>query len=144
MSDNQATVYAKQIARSFWDADKGAPFGYRDESDTEADTLTEVLDTADIPEDERDEYDTDNLPDGWRIASGMDYVSDALDFEYVVSSDRSYKHANVCIGLGGPNVWISTEDATVTVYWGDRSTQAIPRAVAEALDDALGELWDMG
>jgi hypothetical protein len=72
MSDNLARDYAQGIARGFRDADAGAPFGYRDESDTAADTLGDVLDTAGIPDAERDEYDADNLPDGWRAASAMD------------------------------------------------------------------------
>lgn len=144
MSDNLATDYAKRIARGFCDADDAAPFGYRDESDAEADTLTDVLDSADIPEDERDEYDADNLPDGWRVASAMDYVSDALDFRYIVDSDRTFRDAEICIAVGGPSAWINTQDATVVAYWGDKSTQSIPYAVRDALRDAMEELWDMG
>lgn len=138
-----ATEYAQRIAKAFY-ADSSAPFGYRDEADAEADTLDEVLDAAEVPADEREDYDAFNLPDEWRVASAMDYLTDALDFRYIVDSDRTYRHGEICIGLGGPNVWITTEDATVSVYWGAQSKQGIPYAVAEQLDEALGELWEMG
>lgn len=143
-SDNLAADYAKRIARGFYDADSDAPFGYRDDSDTEFDTLADVLDDAEIEGDDRDDYDADNLPDGYRVASGMDYVSEALDFRFEVGSDRAYRSGSICIGLGGPNVWINLDDATVAVYWGGTAREAIPYAVRDLLDDALEELWEMG
>lgn len=144
MTDNLATDYAKRIARGFYDAEEGAPFGYRHDDDRTADTLAEVLEAEEVPEDERDEYTADNLPDGWNVASPLDYVSDALDFRYVVSSDRSFVDAEICISLGGPTTWINTQDATVTVYWGDKATASIPYAVRDALREAMAELWESG
>jgi hypothetical protein len=74
----------------------------------------------------------------------MDYISDALDFRYIVDSDRTFRDAEICISLGGPTTWIYTEDATVNVWWDDRSTQSIPYAVRDALREAMEELWEMG
>jgi hypothetical protein len=144
MTENLALDYARRIARGFYDADDSAPFGYRHEDGEEADTLKDVLKAAGVKKKDRDDYDADNLPEGWEIRSAYDYLDDALDFRYIVDSDRSFRDAEICIALGGPNVWISTEDATVTVYWGDKSTQAIPYAVRDALREAMEELWEMG
>lgn len=144
MSDNLARDYAKSIARGFYDADAGAPFGYRDDADTAADTLGDVLEAAGIPDAERDDYDAENLPDGWRVASALDYVADALDIRYVVASDRTFRDGEVCISFGGPTAWISTDDAVVHVAWGGTATESIPYAVRDAIRDALEELWEMG
>jgi len=143
-TDNLAEDYAKQIARRFYDADPSAPFGYISDDGEEARTLSDVLTAAGIKKKHREDYDTDNLPEGWNVVSAMDYISDALDFRYIVDSDRTFRDAEICISLNGPATWIYTEDATVNVWWDSKGTQSIPFYVRDALREAMEELWEMG
>lgn len=151
-TENLAADYAERISRGFYDADPDAPFGYRDDSDTEYEALSDVLDhyaeENDLTLDERaeldDEYDAENLPDGYRVVSAHDYLADALDFRYTIASDRTYHSGEICIALGGPTAWLNLEDATVEVYWGGKAVESIPYAVRDALGSALEELWEMG
>jgi len=143
-TDNLAEDYAKQIARRFYDADPSAPFGYISDDGEEARTLSDVLAAAGIKKQHRNDYDADNLPEEWNVVSAMDYISDALDFRYIVDSDRTFRDAEICISLGGPTTWIYTEDATVNVWWGDKSTQSIPYYVRDALREAMAEMWEIG
>lgn len=136
MAQNLARDYADSMLKQITEAvDSGCPFGVVNlyTGDVFSD-MSEALDNTDADEQE-------NLG----AASGMDYLGDALDIKYIVNSDRSYLSAKVCIGYGGPNVWINTDTNELEVYWGSRAeTRALPAEFIRGLDDALGELWEMG
>jgi hypothetical protein len=69
-----------------------------------------------------------------------DYLKDALDIEYIVSSKKEYLGARVLIAFGGPNIWINTRTKTVEGYWWADSAHA--RFVDNlGLDDALAEIY---
>lgn len=77
-------------------------------------------------------------------ASGLDYLSDALDIQYVVNSDRSYHAARVLIAFGGPNAWVNTQTNQLEVaWWSEPVYRELPREFCEALDEALEELYGM-
>lgn len=77
--------------------------------------------------------------------SAMDYLSDALDIQYIVSSDRTYRAARVCIAFGGPTAWVNTQTGQLEVsWWSEPVYRDLPRKFIAGLDDALEELWDMG
>lgn len=79
-----------------------------------------------------------------QIMSGFDYLADALDIEYIVNSDRTFKSARVLVACGGPNIWIDFQSRAVELYWwGDRAT-AYFNEDAMCVEDALAELWEMG
>jgi len=40
--------------------------------------------------------------------TAFDYLSDCLDIEWVLHSDRTFKGARVLVAFGGPNIWINT------------------------------------
>jgi hypothetical protein len=46
-----------------------------------------------------------------------DYMSDALDINYITNSDKSYKGARILVAFGGPNIWIDTSIKQVEGYW---------------------------
>lgn len=123
-----------------------APFGFVNTWDgSTADDLSEVLDADGIDADERDEYDADNLPGHWEKGAGYDYLQNVLDIRYVVASDRSYRDAEIYIGLGGPNVWIHTATRTLEVWWGfEHASAPLPSSFIDALNDAAAECWEMG
>lgn len=70
----------------------------------------------------------------------FDYLSDALDIEYVRDSEGNYRGAIVLVAFGGPNIWIDTRWKEVRgTWWSDSST--VPYGRDElGLDDALEEL----
>lgn len=77
-------------------------------------------------------------------ASGYDYLSDVLDIEYIVSSDRTYKAARVLVAFGGPNAWINTQTCQLEVaWWSEPVYRDLPREFCEALDESLEELYTL-
>jgi hypothetical protein len=74
--------------------------------------------------------------------SAFDYLQDALDIEYVVSSKKEYLGARVLVAFGGPNIWINTRTKQVEGYWwGDKCILSYDDD-ALGLDDALSELFN--
>ncbi|GAB2699160.1 hypothetical protein BKA24_001760 [Microbacterium marinum] len=171
---SQAEEIADRIARDIWaNVDCDAPFGWinRENGDTAEDfdaladrlgttprELDDALTTADRfeadddglatdwPEDQEEPPTREQIMGDWVPASGMDYLADALDIRYVIAGhDRSYRDVEVCIGLGGPNVFIETAERHVSVHWGFSSAQrGLPSVFIEGLAEAAEELWGMG
>jgi hypothetical protein len=71
--------------------------------------------------------------------SAFDYLTDALDIEYIVSSKGEYLGARVLVAFGGPNIWVNTRTHTVEGHWwGDSAFASFTDSIG--LDDALREL----
>ena len=65
-----------------------------------------------------------------------DYMDDILDIEFTVDRYRSYKSCEICIGWGGPNIYIDTSDSYVKLYWGStREKYPIRYSTSEEIDD---------
>jgi len=84
------------------------------------------------------EYETH---DNDEPCNAYDYLSDALDIEYTVSSHGEYLGARVLVAYGGPNIWINTRTKTIEGYWWSDRAEAYYYDDALGLDDALAELW---
>jgi hypothetical protein len=75
--------------------------------------------------------------------SGFDYLNDALDIEYIISSDRKYLGARVLVCFGGPNVWVDTRYMRVDGHWwADSYNAAFTDNIG--IDDVCQELWECG
>lgn len=49
----------------------------------------------------------------------IDYLCENdLDTEYRIGRDGEYRSASICIGFGGPNVFIDTQNNSAKIYWG--------------------------
>ena len=72
--------------------------------------------------------------------SAFDYLSDALDIEYIVNSKKEYLGARVLVAFGGPNIWINTRTKQVEGYWWSDSCIMSYDSDAMDLDSALSEL----
>ena len=121
MSDNLAQEYADSMWQSITDnLENGTPFG----EDMEAFENGETESPQEL--------------------TAYDYLEDVLDIKYTVNSAREYCGARICIGWGGPNVWIDTNTNALEVYWGDTATRYLRSEFIDALDEALEELWNMG
>ena len=120
MSDKLAEEYADRLVSEIRDRTReGYPFGMSDE--------------------DCEDYSGEPEP-----LTAYDYLTDVLDIIYSVDGDRSYRGARICIGYGGPNVWIDTNTNALEVYWGESVTRYLPSQFIEYLDEALEELWSMG
>lgn len=134
MAQNLARDYADSMIESIRArVAAGIPFGIQHDMDG----------WADVDGEEYADY-RDNVETEWTEASGLDYLEGALDIKYIVNSDRSYRAAKVCVGYGGPNVWINTDSNELEVYWDTHETRGLPAEFISGIDDALEELWEMG
>ena len=70
----------------------------------------------------------------------FDYLQDALEIEYIVSSKKEYLGARVLVAFGGPNIWINTRTKTVEGHWWSDSASASFQDNI-GLDEALEELF---
>lgn len=85
-----------------------------------------------------------NDADDFDEATIYDYLSDSLDWEYRVTRDKEYRSCEICVGWGGPNIYIDTADAYVHLYWGNTQTQyPITYEARDALDEACEEYFNM-
>ena len=73
--------------------------------------------------------------------SAADYLSDALDIEYVISGNGDYLGARVLVAFGGPEIWINTRTNTVEGYWGGDEYHASFNDEL-GVDDYLSELYE--
>jgi len=90
---------------------------------------------------EDDEWtDSDGAVVNTRQMSAMDYLSDVLDIEYRVGSDKKYRSSEVLVAFGGPNIWIDTKTEMVRgAWWGDGASLSYTDNMG--IDDALEELF---
>lgn len=62
---------------------------------------------------ERGKYETESDED----CNAYDYLSDALDFRWIVQNDLTFIGARILVAFGGPNIWIDTDKKKVEGYW---------------------------
>lgn len=138
MSASNAEEYADSIAQGIQRmTDQGSPFGWiHTESGEWSDTEPEGWG--------RPFWDGEDAAEAakWAEASTYDYLSDALDIEYRVTSDAQYRSAEILISFGGPNAWIDTKTGLLVVtWWSEPVTRPLPQDFIDGLDDAAEELW---
>ena len=80
-------------------------------------------------------------PDDDGECSGYDYLSDALDFEWILNSDRTLKGARILVSFGGPNIWINTVTEQVEGYWGSDTAILGYRNDRLEIGDAVVDLY---
>lgn len=72
-----------------------------------------------------------------------DYIADALDIQYIVDGRRVYQSCRIWITLGGPNVWIDTEEKAVKLAWAnERAEYLLDWDVCGQIDEIMDELWE--
>lgn len=72
-----------------------------------------------------------------------DYLSDVLDYEFTIDSQKEYKSATIWVTLGGPNVWIDTAERAVKLAWGaDRAEYLLDWGVCDEIDDIMREIYE--
>lgn len=72
-----------------------------------------------------------------------DYLDDILDIDFTVNRYKEYQSCLICIGWGGPNIYIDTEDAYIKLYWGStREQYPIRYATRDDIDEWAEEYYN--
>ena len=72
--------------------------------------------------------------------TAYDYLEQALDINYKISSNGDYKSGEVLVAFGGPNIYVNTEDNSVRGYWwGSKEKAFFTDNIG--LDEALEEIY---
>lgn len=75
--------------------------------------------------------------------SGLDYLDDALDIEYIIASDReTVLGARILVAYGGPNIWIDTRKQIVELFWWGDYACAEYHTDAMDIQGAIEELYN--
>ena len=71
----------------------------------------------------------------------FDYLcDDVLDYDYTVNSQKEITGCRLWVTIGGPNVWIDTNDNEIKLAWGcDRDNLWLPSEIADEITEALRE-----
>ena len=73
-----------------------------------------------------------------------DYVVDALDFEVVLTSQKTVKAVRLYVTLGGPTCWIDTEEHAVICHWGtDQAECSIDWDLCNELEEIIAEYMEL-
>lgn len=109
----------------------------------------ECNETIHLPADVGDKY---RCPDCGTIhavedleqLSLWDYMSDILDMEYRVGSDREYRSCRIMVAFGGPNIYIDTDSRSVELYWwNERASCFLSSDACDAIDEWMEEYWNI-
>ena len=72
------------------------------------------------------------------------FVDDALEIDVLCSLRGEYKGAKLCLTVGGPNVYVNTWTREVNLYWWcDSGSWQISEEAADAIDEAVSELFEL-
>ena len=88
---------------------------------------------------ERGRYETDSEED----CNAYDYLSDALDFRWIVQNDLTFIGARILVAFGGPNVWIDTDKKKVEGYWWGDYASANYSQDPLGIQECVEELYQM-
>ena len=76
-----------------------------------------------------------------QMMSGLDYLTDVFDIQYIVNGKAEYLGARVLVAFGGPNIWVDTRRQTVEgAWWGDHHTESY-HTDAMDIDNACREVF---
>jgi len=86
-------------------------------------------------------YKGETLTEEGEQKSFYDYISeDVLDYDFTLNSQKELTGCRLWVTLGGPNVWIDTNDNEIKLAWGtDRESDWLPSEIAEEINDIMRE-----
>ena len=71
----------------------------------------------------------------------LDYINNALDCEFTMSSRKDLVGVKLWVTLGGPNVWIDTRERVVKLAWGSERAEAyLPGEICDAINEYFEEV----
>ena len=73
-----------------------------------------------------------------------DYFADVLDYEAILTSNRTVKAVRLYVTLGGPTCWIDTEEHAVICHWGtDHAKYAIDWDLCDKIEEIIAEYMEL-
>ncbi|MFR4815474.1 hypothetical protein [Peptoniphilus sp.] len=99
------------------------------------DYLMEVYNAYVRGEDE-DFYEENDIEELW------DYITDSYDLEYTKTLQGDFRGCRLAIALGGPNIYIDTQENRLEGYWGGTKfyKEFDSWEVCNEIDDIVEEL----
>lgn len=71
------------------------------------------------------------------------YEENVLSVEVTSDMSKQYICASVCLGWGGPNVYLNTRNGYIEGYWGGESYEyPVDKEVSDYIDDRIAEMWE--
>lgn len=84
------------------------------------------------------EYDDDE-----ESSFGYWFDSEVLSVEVTSDLGKQYICASVCLGFGGPNIYLNTRTGYIEGYWGGDSYEyPVDKEVSDYIDDRIAEMWE--
>lgn len=84
-------------------------------------------------------YNGTTNKDGEEV-SLYDYFADALDYEVILTSQKTVKAVRLYVALGGPTCWIDTEEHVVICHWGTEEAKwGLDWDLCDELEDIVVE-----
>jgi hypothetical protein len=98
-----------------------------------------------------DIYDDDEILDWLKERRGVreytfhDYFDDILDVRYTIAQHGEYMGCDIALALGGPNIWLSTMDKEITLYWGfgEPISRSVPYDICDKINDVFEERYEL-
>lgn len=88
-------------------------------------------------------YNGTTNEDGEEV-SLYDYVADALDYEVVLTSQKTVKAVRLYVTLGRPTCWIDTGEHAVVCHWGtEQAEYAIDWDLCDELEEIIAEYMEL-
>jgi hypothetical protein len=73
------------------------------------------------------------------------YFSDCLDISYIVNGNREYESVRVWVTVGGPSIYVDTDESAVILNWGGTHAEwGITTSTRDAIDAYFSEVWSWG
>lgn len=73
-----------------------------------------------------------------------DYFADALDYEVILTSQKTVKAVRLYVTLGGPTCWIDTEEHAVICHWGTKQAEyPIDWDLCDELEEIVAECIEL-
>lgn len=89
------------------------------------------------------EIENEESEDGEAL-SLYDYFANALDYEVILTSQKTVRGVRLYVTLGGPTCWIDTEEHVVTCAWGtERAEWGIDWDLCNELEDIVSECMEL-
>ena len=89
-------------------------------------------------------YYNGTINEGEEEVSLYDYVTNALDYEVVLNSQKTVKAVRLYVTLGGPTCWIDTEEHAVICHWGtDQAECSIDWDLCDELEEIIAEYMEL-
>ena len=93
---------------------------------------------------EAETYYHGNTNENGEEVSLYDYVADALDYEVVLTSQKTVKAVRLYVTLGGPTCWIDTEEHAVICHWGtDKAEYPIDWDLCDEFEEIIAGYMEL-